>query len=289
MQLHTFPVARSRWPLISMVTCSFQQGRYLESAINSVLEQSYPRLEYIVIDGGSTDGSRDILQRCSSRIAYWVSEPDRGIYHAWNKGLAQAKGDWICFLGADDYLWEPRTLERMAPILARAYPSTRVVYGQVALVNPESRRVLVMGRPWDELRALFPQIMCLPHTALMHHRSLFEQHGRFDESFRICGDYEMLLRELLAGEALFAEDTVVAAMGHGGVSSDPAKSLEMVLELRRAQRLHGLRRPGRAWVAAWLKAHIKIRLWRLLGPSVASRVFDWLRSMQGKEAYWTRR
>jgi glycosyltransferase involved in cell wall biosynthesis len=274
-------------PSISIIVSVRNAVATLEQCLESVLGQTYGARELIVIDGGSTDGSQDILQRCSSRIAYWVSEPDRGIYHAWNKGLAQAKGDWICFLGADDYLWEPRTLECIAPILAEAYPSTRVVYGQVALVNSESQRVLLMGRPWDEIRSLFPQIMCLPHTALMHHRSLFEQHGQFDESFRICGDYEMLLRELIAGEALFAKDTVVAAMGHGGVSSNPTKSLEMVLELRRAQRMHGLRRPRRAWVAAWLRAHIKVCLWRLLGPRVASRVFDRLRSMQGKEAYWT--
>jgi glycosyltransferase involved in cell wall biosynthesis len=274
-------------PLISIIVSVRNAAATLEHCLESILGQTYGARQLIVIDGGSTDGSVEILERWSTRISYWISEPDRGIYHAWNKGLAMAEGDWICFLGADDYFWDPYVLERMAPILASAYPSVLVVYGQVALVNAQSGRVLHMGRPWKEIRSLFPQIMCLPHTALMHRRKLFEQHGRFDESFRICGDYELLLRELLLREALFAENIVVAAMGHGGVSSNPTKSLEMVLELRRAQRMHGLRYPGPAWAAAWLGAHIKVFLWCLLGPRVASRIFDRLRKIRGKEAYWT--
>ena len=150
-------------PLISIIVSVRNAAVTLERCLESILGQTYSARELIVIDGGSTDGSVEILEQRSRSISYRISEADRGIYHAWNKGLARAKGDWVCFLGADDYLWEPRTLERMAPILARAYPSTRVVYGQVALVNPESRRVLVMGRPWDELRALFPQIMPADH------------------------------------------------------------------------------------------------------------------------------
>jgi glycosyltransferase involved in cell wall biosynthesis len=275
-------------PLISVIVSVRNAAATLEHCLQSIVGQTHGARELIVIDGGSTDGSVEILERWSRSISYWVSEPDRGIYHAWNKGLAKAGGDWICFLGADDYFCEPNVLERMAPTLAGAYPPARVVYGQVALVNAESGRVLRMGSPWDEIRSLFPKIMCLPHTALMHHRTLFEEHGRFDESFRICGDYELLLRELLSGEALFAQDIVVAAMGHGGVSSSPARSLEMVLELRRAQRMHGFRYPGPAWLAAWLGARIKVLLWRLFGPRVASRIFDRLRRLRGKEAYWTR-
>jgi glycosyltransferase involved in cell wall biosynthesis len=275
-------------PLISVIVSVRNAAATLEHCLESIVGQTHGARELIVVDGGSTDGSVEILEKWSKSISFWNSEPDRGIYHAWNKGLAKARGDWICFLGADDCFWEPNVLERMAPILQRAYPAVRVVYGQVALVNAASGRVQHMGRPWDEVRSLFPQIMCLPHTALMHHRELFERHGLFDESFRICGDYEFLLRELLAGKALFAENIVVAAMGHGGVSSSPAKSLEMVLELRRAQRMHGLRRPRPAWVVAWLGAHLKVFLWRLLGPRVAARVFDRLRTIRGKEAYWTR-
>jgi hypothetical protein len=145
-----------------------------------------------------------------------------------------------------------------------------------------------VGEDWRTARERFGEIMCLPHTGLMHHRSLFEAHGRFDESFRIGGDYELLLRELRSGEALFVPDLVVAGMGHGGVSSDPEGSLRLMREFRRAQVKNGATRPGRRWLVAFGKAHVRVWLWRMLGNRVASYVFDLLRLASGKRPYWTR-
>lgn len=260
----------------------------LQRCLDSVAAQTWANRETIVVDGGSTDGTVEILRRNASRLAYWVSEPDRGICHAWNKGLAQARGDWVCFLGSDDFLWAPDTLERLAPALARAYPPVRVVYGQTALVNGDGAEMQRIGEDWLSAKERFAEIMCLPHTGLMHHRSLFAAHGEFDESFRIGGDYEMLLRELRAGEALFVPDLLVAGMRHGGLSSDPAGSLEMMREFRRAQLKQGLRRPGRRWLAAMARAHVRVWLWRILGRRISPYVFDLLRLAGGKKPYWTR-
>ena len=273
---------------VSVVVSVLNAAGTLQQCIDSVLRQTHPRVELIVIDGGSTDGTREILEGNAPRLAYWVSEPDRGIYHAWNKALAQVRNDWVCFLGADDYLWAPDVLERLAPVLARAHPPCRIVYGQVAVVNVHGAEMARVGEEWPRVRRRFPQIMCLPHTGLMHHRSLFEARGRFDESFRIGGDYEMLLRELQAAEPCFVP-MVVAGMRHGGVSSDPAGSLRMLREFRRAQRMHGLRWPGPQWLAAYAKGHVRLWLWRLLGERVASRLFDLARLLAGKPAYWTLR
>ena len=271
-----------------MVVSVLNAAGTLQQCIDSVLRQTHPRVELVVIDGGSTDGTREVLERNAPGLAYWVSEPDRGIYHAWNKALAHVHNDWICFLGADDYFWVPDTLEKLAPVLAGAYPLVRVVYGQVVLVNERGEETQRLGRPWDVVRDRFRQIMCLPHTGLMHHRSLFETHGQFDESYRIGGDYEMLLRELRAGEARFVPGLVVAAMGHGGASTDPARSLLMIQEFRRAQVQHGLGRPGRHWLAAFVRARLLVLLWRMLGQRAAPYVFDALRLMSGKSPYWTR-
>jgi GT2 family glycosyltransferase len=275
-------------PRFSVVISVFNGAKTLQKCLDSVAGQTYAARELIVIDGGSTDGTQQILRRNAGRLAYWVSEPDRGIYHAWNKALAQASGDWICFLGADDYLWKPDTLERLAPALTRAYPPVRVVYGQVVFVNERGGEMQTVGEEWRTARKRFAQIMCVPHTGLMHHRSLFEAHGTFDESFSIGGDYEMLLRELRSGDAMFLPDLVVAGMGHGGVSSDPAGSLRLVREFRRAQIKNGKPRPGRHWLAAFGKAHVRVWLWRLLGNRLASQVFDLLRVASGKKPYWTR-
>ena len=274
--------------LISIVVSVLNGAGTLQKCLDSIANQTHVAKELIVIDGGSTDGTRELLQRNQSKLTYWVSEPDRGIYHAWNKGLAKARGEWICFLGADDYFWAPDTLERLAPVLARAYPPARVVYGQVVFVNESGGAMQRIGEDWRALRERFRQIMCLPHTGLMHHRSLFEAHGEFDESFRIAGDYEMLLRELREGQAVFVPDMIVAAMTHGGVSSDPAGSLRMIREFRRAQLKNGIAGPGRHWAVAFAKAHLRVWLWRLLGHRIAPYVFDLFRLVSGKRTYWTR-
>jgi glycosyltransferase involved in cell wall biosynthesis len=279
---------RAAPPSISVIVSVRNAAATLQKCLDSIANQTHGSREIIVVDGASTDGTLGIVKRNQARLAFWLSEPDRGIYDAWNKGLAHATGEWICFLGADDYLWAPDTLERLAPALAGAYPPIRVVYGQVAFVNERGGEMQRVGEDWRTARKRFGQIMCLPHTGLMHHRSLFETHGRFDESFRIGGDYELLLRELRTGEASFVPGLVVAGMGHGGVSSDPAGSLDLMREFRRAQVKHGLRRPGRHWLVAFAKAHLRVWLWQALGNRIASRVFDMLRWLSGKKPYWTR-
>ena len=281
-------VGANNQPFISVVVSVFNSGATLQQCIDSLSKQTYSAWELIVIDGGSKDCTPQILQRNSAQLSYWVSEPDRGIYHAWNKGLLRARGEWICFLGADDYLWSPNVLERIAPVLTKAYPPSRIVYGQVAVVNLEGEEISRAGVDWQTARKRLQQIMCLPHTGLMHHRSVFDTHGRFDESFRIGGDYEMLLRELLQGDAVFISNLVVAGMRHGGVSSDPAGSLRMLREFRRAQRMHGLRKPGWHWLAAYARAQLRVWLWRMLGSRLGAYVFDFARLISGKKPYWTR-
>jgi glycosyltransferase involved in cell wall biosynthesis len=275
-------------PRVSVLVAVFNGAKTLQRCIDSVAGQTYPDRELIVIDGGSRDGTREILERNTSKIAYWVSEPDHGVSHAWNKGLERARGDWICFLGADDYLWAPDVLERLAPALKRAYPPTRVVYGRVAIVNERGGEIIRAGEDWRTAGARLTDIMSLAHPGLMHHRSLFDAHGRFDESFRIAGDYELLLRELPRGGALFAPDIVVAGMQQGGISTAPSGSLAMMREMRRAQVVRGYAKPSKRWIAAYVKSWLRVWMWRVLGGRIAPYVFDLLRLLNGKPRYWTR-
>src|SRR5262245_16489663 len=123
-------------PRISIVVALLNRRATLERCLDSVSGQSYAARELLVIDGGSADGSVEILQRRAAELAHWESAPDRGLYHAFNKALDRARGDWLYFLGADDYLWDGRALERMAPHLERAAPQARVVYAQANFVSP---------------------------------------------------------------------------------------------------------------------------------------------------------
>ena len=106
------------YPRITVITPSFNQARYLESTILSVTTQGYPNLEYIIIDGGSTDGSVDIIKRYASKLAYWISESDNGQSHAINKGLNIATGNWICWQNSDDIFY-PSTFFKIAEIIKK--------------------------------------------------------------------------------------------------------------------------------------------------------------------------
>ena len=118
-------------PLISVVTVSYNAVLTIEQTILSVINQTYPHIEYIIIDGGSTDGTVDIIKKYANRIAYWVSEPDKGIYDAMNKGIRTAKGEWINFMNAGDLFYSKDTLEKV--FSKSINDNIKVIYGDVML------------------------------------------------------------------------------------------------------------------------------------------------------------
>ena len=200
-------------PLFSIVIATFNDGNALPCAIKSVLNQDFSGdYELIVIDGGSKDQTHDVLAQYSKHLAYWISEPDHGIYEAWNKGIAASKGKWIAFLGADDAL-RPNALSNYANFLSR-HPGLDYVSAQVSLTSP-SGDVRVIGKPWrwDEFR----HFMKTAHVASVHARHLFERYGLFSLDYSICADYDFFLRVGPALKAGFLAQNV-ACMAAGGIS-----------------------------------------------------------------------
>lgn len=275
-------------PLISIIIAVFNGVKTLQQCIDSVVQQGYANKELIIIDGGSKDGTVDLLKSNSSHISYWISEPDRGIYHAWNKALSHAKGDWICFLGVDDYFWNNHVLEHMSDALQSVSPDVRLAYAQIMLLDANGESLFAIGEPWEKIRDRFKQGLCLPHPGLMHRRSLFEQNGNFDESFRIAGDYELMLRELKTAEAVFIPDIITVAMRVGGISSNPANSLLSLKEIRLAQRMHGQYSPSLFWLRAMIRIYIRLLLWNSLGEKKARKFLDLGRRIKGLPVYWSR-
>lgn len=275
-------------PLISIIVAVFNGAATLQQCVDSVVQQTYPNTELIVIDGGSSDGTASLLKENQEKIAYSISEPDNGIYNAWNKGLAQAKGEWICFLGADDFLWDAQVLERMVEQLIKLPSDVRVAYAQVMLLNAEGEELYPVGAPWEKIKERFKQLSCIWHQGVMHRRNLFERHGQFDETFRITGDYELLLRELKVADAAFIPDVTLAAMRQGGISNNPANTLQTMRELRRAQKMHGESQPGWMWLMAMTKIYVRLLLWSLIGERATRRLLDMGRRLMGQPAYWTK-
>jgi glycosyltransferase involved in cell wall biosynthesis len=253
-------------PRITVIVAVLNGASTLRRCVDSIRAQTYPDVELVVVDGGSTDGSVEILESYGPAVS-WFRQKGTGIFDAWNQALDHATGEWMCFLGADDRFWNPRVLSDMAPHLSRAdADGIRVVYGKVAAVsgNGEVRRL--MGRPWERVRERLRWEMCIPHPGLFHHRSLFERHGRFDDSYRIAGDYDFLMRELRDGEARFVPEVVTTAFQEGGMSNRPEFTRTALHEMARVRRRYDLRAPLTKRISAtYLKIHLSILLSRTLG------------------------
>ncbi|KKG14923.1 hypothetical protein EO98_14490 [Methanosarcina sp. 2.H.T.1A.6] len=245
-------------PSISVIVAVYNGAKTLQRCIDSLYDQTYLNKELIVIDGGSTDGTIDILRANNDKITYWQSEPDNGIYNAWNKALDHVSGDWIYFLGSDDYLWKSTVFEEIVPHLVRAESENiRLVYGQVARVTENDEICCIDGYSWEYTwRGIVADGICtFTHQGMFHHCSLFEIYGKFDEAFRIAGDYELLIRAFKeGGDALFLNGLIVAGMQTGGITANCIKLVKEIAKARRNNRLRVITIP---WLIsyAWAICH----------------------------------
>lgn len=212
-------------PRVSIIIAVYNGAKTLQHCIDSIVSQTYKNIELIIIDGGSSDDTVDMIKTNEEYIAYWESKPDRGIYHAWNKGLAKATGEWIAFIGCDDELAYDAALSDM---LELADEGINFISGRMKILF-ESGEV-EKGEPWelDRMR----KWQCIAHPCSLHHTSLFKQFGLFDEKYKIAGDYEFLLRVSEAVHARFV-DKVLIDMGAGGVSN--TQVLSALLEVYEIQ------------------------------------------------------
>ncbi len=206
------------------------------------LTPGYPNIEHIVLDGGSSDGTVDVLRRFDDSIALWRSEPDKGVYDAWNKALAEARGEWICFLGVDDELLPGAVSAYMA--LATRNPQAEYLSSRVKWVR-SSGYERIIGSPWTWRK--FSKSMCTAHVGSMHRRSLFDRLGTYDTSYRMVADYELLLRARDQLKTAYMPVTTVM-MRAGGVSCNR----EALEEQMRAKIASG----GRTRALAAMERHI---------------------------------
>lgn len=260
-------------PYISIVIPTLNVARILPRCLESIAAQTFRDFEVLAVDGGSTDGTFEIFRAKGDNVTYLVSEPDRGVYHARNKALAHATGEWVCFLGADDWFWSPDALATLVPHLRTAWPRFRVVYSRLRMIDRQGQLVEEVGEPWVRARAGFFSFGLIPHPGLMHHRTFFESHGVFDERFKISGDCELLLRELKTADALFAPELTVG-MEFGGESTRPENFLRVMRETEEALTRHGYAPPRLLWTYWKICSWLYVRLHALVGDRIARRLAD---------------
>jgi glycosyltransferase involved in cell wall biosynthesis len=190
-------------PRLTIVTPSFQQAQYLEQTLDSVLSQNYPNLEYLVIDGGSTDGSIDILRKYEKHLTFWVSEKDRGQAHALNKGFARATGTIQAYINSDDY-YEPGVFARAAELLtdANGTKSRTLLVGNVVNFGGEKTTLSRYTHPagHEQLRWFAENPIHQPGTFWT--ADLMRDFGPFDESLRYTFDFDFFAKIRFRGDVI---------------------------------------------------------------------------------------
>lgn len=182
-------------PLVSIVTPSFNQAQYLEATIRSVLAQEYPNIEYIVVDGGSSDGSLEIIERYADRLAWWVSAPDAGQTAAINKGFARAQGQILAWLNSDDTYQAGAVAEAVAFLTQN--PAVGLVYGDANFIDAQGNVIGQFNAQQTSLDRLRRGGVYIPQQAAFWRGDLWRQVGPLDESFYFAMDYDLWVR--LAG------------------------------------------------------------------------------------------
>ena len=187
-------------PLVSIVTPSFNQARYIEATIPSVLDQGYPSVEYIVVDGGSSDGAVDIIRSYADQLAWWVSEKDKGQTDALNKGFAQAKGQILAWINSDD-TYEPGAVAAAVRYLT-AHPEIGMVYADANFIDEKGRVIGRFPAAQTDYRRLRQGYVHIPQQAAFFRADLWRRVGPLDPDFYFAMDYDLWVR--LAKLAPFA-------------------------------------------------------------------------------------
>jgi glycosyltransferase involved in cell wall biosynthesis len=226
--------------LVSVITPSFNQARYLEETIRSVLDQDYPRLEYFVVDGASSDGSVEIIRRYADRLSWWVSEKDSGQAEAINKGFARATGEIIAWLNSDD-TYQPGAISAAVKAFV-ANPEAVLVYGNMLAVDEHSKTTNLLRYKQLNLEDLLCfQIIGQP--AVFFRREALEKAGNLDPTYHCMLDHHLWLRIALHGKLLYVDQTWAAARYHSE-AKNIARSIEFAREAFRVLDWTQRTRPG---------------------------------------------
>lgn len=234
-------------PKVSIITSTKNASEGLQTTARSIREQTYRNVEWIVIDSESTDGTIDLIHNLDDVVSRFISEKDDGIYHALNKGLLLATGEWIIFMGAGDTFYSIDSILEFVSRIPDIPDAINIAYGGVLLVASQDAvegqliypKWAGLDGPWSAGR---PRVPC--HQGIFHRASLFKNGVRFNTSYKIVADGEIILGELLRNGG-FDLGLIISRMLAGGISTNPVNRLQVIRELLSINRKMGIfwRRP----------------------------------------------
>jgi glycosyltransferase involved in cell wall biosynthesis len=204
-------------PLVSIVTPSYNQGRFLEYTIRSVLEQDYPRMEYIIIDGGSTDESVEIIRRYADQMSYWISQPDEGQTDAINKGFAIAQGDILAWLNSDD-VYRPSAVTEIVAYM-QSHPEIGMVYGDADYINSDGETIGKFPAAQTDYKRLLQGYVHIPQQTSFFRSRLWRMVGPLDPTFYFAMDYDLWVRIAAVAPIRYHPRTWAAFRLHGEAKS----------------------------------------------------------------------
>jgi glycosyltransferase involved in cell wall biosynthesis len=256
-------------PLVSIITPSYNQARFLPQTIESVLAQDYPSLEYIIVDGGSTDGSLEIIQQNAHRLAWWVSEPDQGQTDAINKGFAHARGEIFAWLNSDD-TYHAGAITQAVEFM-HAHPEAALVYGDADLIDEQGNIIGRFPARQTSLPGLLRGSVHIPQQASFFWARYWKQVGPLDPSFHFAMDYDLWVRLAKLAPLLYTPRLLANFRLHGegkSVTMDDRCYPEMIRVYRREGgskiSLLALRWRIRRLFYAWLPLSLRVKLRQVL-------------------------
>jgi len=222
-------------PKISIITVCFNAEHTIEETIRSVIDQSYTHIEYLIIDGQSQDNTLSIINKFSSRISKIISEPDTGIYNAMNKGINLATGNYLLFLNADDHLLSHTVIENYINRI-KQNDDNDIYYGDVLVYDQTIGR----GKVWEAKKVSGKVLYnsTLPHPSTLYSKSVFEELGGYDESYKISADHEFFLRAFIKGKKFKYINILAAFFATGGISTSGKYNAQQKEERQRAIDTH---------------------------------------------------
>jgi glycosyltransferase involved in cell wall biosynthesis len=238
-------------PHLSILVATWNCAPQLAAFLESLAAQSFRHWDLLLLDNASSDGTAELVEAFQQRLSspgqvIWSSQPDRGIYDAWNRGLTLARGAYLSFIGADDLFLDPHSLERIAALTATG---AHLITARNAYHAADGRFLRHWGSGWQWQR--MRQSMNIAHPGMLVRRELFERLGAFDASYRICGDYEWFLRLPPDLRTVHSSDSILKVV-QAGVSH--TRIGQVYAETYRAQRRHlGTPLSAACWTLNWAK------------------------------------
>lgn len=212
---------------VSIITVNFNNVVGLQKTIKSVVTQTYDAIEYLIIDGGSNDGSLEIIEQYTNHISHWVSEKDNGVYHAMNKGIRVATGDYLLFLNSGDYFYNEHVLSDVSHYLST---KADIVYGDVNVINTSDEGKIVSYS--DRLRFSVFWYGAICHQVIFYHKRVFEKAGLYQEQYKITSDWMHYISAIIKHDCTYLHIPVVITNYHLDGMSEDRKNLEVVLKER---------------------------------------------------------